>query len=269
VIHKKKRLIEQYSEAHTEAALSALVELGSQLEPYHNDIVVIGGLPTYILTKGFFDHCISEDIDLAVKTRMPRKAKLIRETVTSLGYKVVATPSNPWRFSKKMESPVDNKEYVVGLDFMCELGQDFDFSKYDYYNYYPEVQQGLCAMPLSRINLNLAFVFNFEEIEFVLSGNRNERTTFRVVDLVSSLVLKIGRSEPKDYYDIFALTHYKGGPLQAAESFKQSVSSKKISERYQELLKQSIQMISDRFKADLPIGAYFIEEFDKKQKKMS
>jgi len=252
-----------YSKARTKAALSALVELGQELEPYRDDIVLIGGLATYLLTKGFFDHCGSNDIDFAVKTPTRPKDKTIREIITSLGYEIVTTPprgkgltagpKNPWRFSK-----TDDKGYSIILNFVGEWPGILPASET-----YLSVQDGLNAEPFRDIDI--AFIFNHEK-DIGLSNNRTERTTFRVVDLAGLLALKITEGRIKDYYNIFALTHCNGGPLQAAESFKQQVSGKRVPKQHLERLKTTTRLISCEFKSEWSDGARSVEEFDKKQK---
>lgn len=108
--------------------------------------------------------------------------------------------------------------------------------------------------------LNLAFDFNFEqEIKGILPGNGEDKTKIRVVDLVGSLALKgraLGRGNPKDAYDIFALTHYNGGPLPAAEYFNQTVAGKLLATERRELLKTSVSRITDKFEHDGKSGPY-------------
>jgi hypothetical protein len=108
--------------------------------------------------------------------------------------------------------------------------------------------------------LNLAFDFNFEQkIEGILPGNGEDKTKIRVADLVGSLALKgraLGRRNPKDAYDIFALTHYNGGALAAAEYFSQAVADKKLATKRRELLEDSVSRITDKFEHEDKSGPY-------------
>jgi predicted nucleotidyltransferase component of viral defense system len=261
---EKKRSVDQYQEGQTQAALTALNELEPELQDYHDDIVLIGGLATYILTKGFFKHCGSEDVDFAVKTKIPSKgAKTISEIIARLGYEIT-DKQFPFRWSR---IAVDNEEYTVNIDFMSGLSVSFDFNKQDYRTYFPAVQEGLRTMPI-RSNLNFAFDFNFKKGSgHSKSKSPPKSSCLRSIDLVGSIVLKAARGEAKDYYDIFTLTYCSGGPQQAAETFNQLISHKEVSAENRELLERTVQSLSRRFKNGWSSGASYVHEFDKKQKK--
>lgn len=280
---------DDYSQAQTEAVVAALVEVGQALQPYRDYIVLRGGLAVYLLTKGYYDFCGAHDIDFAVKKRIPNKGKTIYEIVTSLGYDNtlipgiqrdaikknmekagVPIPSNfvLGALSKPVISPIDNKEYTVSLDFQCDSDvkdEDLDHGSLNERALFLELvhalqsQEGCTILP--RYGLDLAFVFN-SELEIVSNSN-NQKTTLKVVDLVGSIVGK-SCTICKTYYDVFALTHYNGGPLQAAESFMHLVESKKISKKHQRMLKEFIQELSYNFKEG--IGAWAVKEFDRNQK---
>jgi len=57
-----------YAREMTEVSKSALLELGLSLKRYHDDIVLTGGWAPYFISKGYFEHCGSIDIDLAIVT---------------------------------------------------------------------------------------------------------------------------------------------------------------------------------------------------------
>jgi len=292
-----KQTHKHYSKAKTKAALSALVELGHALEPYHDDIVLIGGLPTYLLTKGFFDHCGSNDIDLVVKSSIPRRGeKTIREILTSLNYnpsfvkahvvprksgEVFGGPKDPHTFLK-----TDDKAYPVEVNFICDKS-DNDEPR-SYVNHFargwmdvPEigvpVQEGLNARPFPLTGI--AFIFNSGERATVQNRTlpRIHSTSFalpplprnpllRVIGLPGLLVLKsLRRVQPKDCYDIFALTHCNGGPRQAAELFNRSFPEN-VPERYLELFNIASQVISREFETGSSNGTHLVETFDGKQK---
>ena len=259
---EKKRSVELYQEGQTQAALAALDELVPELQDYHDDIVLIGGLATYLLTKGFFKHCGSEDVDFVVKTKIPRKgAETISEITSRLGYEI-KDKLYPFRWSKQII--VGNEERSVNLDFISELDKGFDFNKHDYSTYFPLVQGSLYTMPL-RTNLNIAFDFNFKKESWENnSKNHTKSSCFRVIDLVGSIALKAERGEAKDCYDIFALTYCGGGAQKAADTFNQLVSHKEVSKVNLELLKRTIQDLSRKFKDE---WSSYVQEFDKKQRK--
>jgi hypothetical protein len=92
-----------------------------------------------------------------------------------------------------------------------------------------------------------------------------------VVDLVGSLALKgralLERDNPKDSYDIFALTHYNGGPAQASEYFKKTVSGKKLSPEKEKLLDGSLSNIAYGFKDESHVGPFRVESFSENRYK--
>lgn len=242
-----------YPKEVTEASKSALLELGLELKRYHNDIVLAGGWAPYFITKDFFPHCGSIDIDLALKAKIMPKYDTIRQSVIQLGYR----PENQFRFSRIVKSPVDGKDYEIHLDFLC----DKEGSKYVHFR---PVQDDLTAFMFE--GLNIAFDFNFEhEIETVLPNNGEAKTKFIIVDLVGSLALKgqalDGRAKQKDSYDIFALTHYNNGAAQAAEYFNEAVSNRELNPESERLLKHSLSVIREKFRTENKVGAFHVESF--------
>lgn len=243
-----------YAREVTEASKSALLELGLALKRYHDNIVLAGGWAPYFITEGFFPHCGSIDSDLVLETRIMPKYETIRKSIIGLGY----VAENPFRFSRIVKSPMDGKEYEIHLDFLCDRE---DGSKYLNLK---RVQDDLQAFMFA--GLNVAFDFNFEQgIETTLPNNGAAKTTFKVVDLVGSLALKgqalDGRSKPKDAYDIFALTHYGGGPTQAAGYFNGSVLGKAPSPQTEKLLEHSISIIREKFRDAGQMGPFQVETF--------
>ncbi|MFH0817220.1 MAG: hypothetical protein V1909_01150, partial [Candidatus Micrarchaeota archaeon] len=216
-----------------------------------------GGWAPYFIVKGYFPHCGSIDIDLALKTTVMPKYDTIRKSVEGLGY----AAENPFRFSRTVKSPIDGKEYEIHLDFLCEKeGMKYvDLRK---------VQADLHAFVFD--GLSVAFDFNFEqEIEALLPGDGEARTKLKVVDLAGSVILKgqalDGRAKPKDAYDIFALTHYLGGPKQAAGYFKMACSKAKITPANKRLLEHSLAVIRDKFKNPKQMGPYQVASFTEGQ----
>jgi hypothetical protein len=237
----------------TEASKSALLELGISLTRYRDDLVLTGGWAPYFISRGHFEHCGSIDIDLALRTRIMPRYDTIRKTVENLGF----AAQNSFRFLKKARSPVDGKDYDIHLDFLYEKdGLRLAGLR--------NVQEGLDAFAFDGIGL--AFDFNFEQnIEAVLPGDGADETTFKVVSLPGSLALKGlalgGRAKPKDSYDIFALTHYNGGPMQAAGHFNDIVAGAKISSRSPDFLRRSIRYIRFGFKDASRRGPFHVETF--------
>ncbi len=250
-----------YAREVTEASKSALLELGLSLKRYRDDVVLAGGWAPFFIANKFFEHCGSIDVDLILKTNVMPKYESIRKSIAGLGY----VEENPFRFSRVVKSPVDGKDYEIHLDFLC----DKEGSKYVNLR---RVQDDLHAFVFD--GLSLAFDFNFEqEIETVLPGNGEAKTKLKVVDLVGSLALKgqalDGRLNPKDSYDVFALTHYGGGPGKAADYFNETVSSKKLAAANKKFLTHSISVVREKFRNASQLGPFQVETFSENKFKRS
>lgn len=75
-----------YDRNLTEASKGALVELCMALNQYRDEFVLAGGWAPFFLTKGYFDHCGSVDVDLVLRPRTMTRYSSIREVVSGLGY---------------------------------------------------------------------------------------------------------------------------------------------------------------------------------------
>lgn len=62
---RKRR--KMYDRDTTEASKGALVEIGVALGRYRHDLVLAGGWAPYFLSRDYFDHCGSIDIDLVLR----------------------------------------------------------------------------------------------------------------------------------------------------------------------------------------------------------
>ena len=248
-----------YAKEVTEASKSALLELGLSLKRHHEDMVLAGGWAPYFISREYFPHCGSIDIDLVLKTKILPKYESIRKTIVNLGY----VQERQFRFSRIVRSPVDGKDYEIHLDFLCEKegAKYIDLRK---------IQEDLHACVFD--GLNLAFEFNFEqEVETVLPGNGEDKTKFLVANLLSSLALKgqalNGRAKQKDAYDIFALTHYKGGPKEASENFNKLLKDKNLSVENTKMLKHSLSVIREKFLTENKSGPFAVENFSENRYK--
>jgi len=81
--------------------------------------------------------------------------------------------------------------------------------------------------------MGCAFTFNSKRT--IPNADATATTCLNVADLVSSILMKSrfliqSKSDPnresKDFYDVYALTNYNGGPEQAATCFNQIISEK-------------------------------------------
>jgi Domain of unknown function (DUF1814). len=240
-----------YSREITETSKSALLEIGLSLQMYKDDMVLAGGWPPYFITENYFEHCGSIDIDLVIRTSIMPKYESIRKIITNLGY----VEENHFRFVRKVKSPTDGNYYPIHIDFLCDkcdLGYHF------------KVQPDLEAFMFE--GADIAFDYNFKkEIETILPENGIDKTVFRVLDLPGSIILKgqalQGRKNLKDAYDIFALTHYLGGPEQAAQYFNLKFAEKEVSRGKRDLARNSLMVIQQKFRDGMSAGSFGVETF--------
>ena len=90
-----------YDRDATETSKGALVELCRALRQYKNDMVLAGGWAPYFLTRGYFDHCGSIDIDFVLRPSIVERYENIKQILERLGY--VATGSI-FRFERHVVS---------------------------------------------------------------------------------------------------------------------------------------------------------------------
>ncbi len=242
-----------YGTNETEASKSALLELGIVLKRYHEDMVLVGGWAPYFITNKFFGHCGSIDIDFVLKTKIMEKYESIRKSILELGYR----QEKEFRFLKEVISPVDNQEYAIHIDFLCEK----EGLKYAHIR---DVQDDLSAFAFD--GCDLAFDFNFtEDIETVLPGNGKAKASVKVADLVTSLILKgqaiNGRYKPKDFYDVYSLTYFDKTPENAAAYFNKRIEGKSFDAGKSKLISHSISVLKEKFEKEDSIGPYQVELF--------
>lgn len=244
-----------YDRNLTEASRSALVELCSALNTYRGDFVLAGGWAPYFLTKDYFNHCGSKDIDLVLRPSIMVKYESIRKTVERLGYQ--ETP-NPFRFEKKVVSPLDKKEYRIGVDFLTEpkaARKVFPLIK---------VQEDLTACLIE--GSSLVFKFYYEaEIEGTLSDNGRIVTAINIADIVGALTMKglaLPRLIDKDSYDIYAISGFYGGnPDKASENYVNLVKKAKLTAKERGIIQFSMSRISQAFRSIDSYGIFAVSRF--------
>jgi len=208
-----------YDRKLTEASKGALVELCMTLHQYKHEFVLAGGWAPFFLTRRYFDHCGSVDIDLVLKPRVMRRYMSIKETVQNLGYQET---SNPFRFKRRI--PMDaTQEFETELDFLTEPEAAIEL------DFLVNVQDDLRACLIRGVNV--VFDFNYEErVEATLHTRGEASTTIDVADIVGSLATKglaLPRLKDKDSYDIYAVAGFHAGsPIQAAGVFNRLIQSR-------------------------------------------
>lgn len=244
-----------YDRNLTEASKSALVEVCSALNTYRNEFVLAGGWAPYFLTKEYFDHCGSKDIDLVLKPSVMVKYESIRKTVERLGYQET---SNPFRFEKNVVSPLDKKEYRIGIDFLTE----------------PRAAKKV--LPLIKVQENLTaclikgssivFKFRFEiEMEGTLPKGGKIGVTINIADIVGALTMKglaLPRLIDKDSYDIYAISGFYGGnPTKASETYLNRLKEEKLTTRERNVIQLSMSRINQAFRSIDSYGVFAVSRF--------
>lgn len=242
-----------YDRPITEASKSALLELSLALRRYRNEMTLAGGWAPYFITKNFFNHCGSVDIDFVLKTEIMEKYETIKKTVLDLGY----TQENEFRFIRTVSSPIDKKSYPIHVDFLC----DSEGLKYTNVR---RVQKDLSAFVFS--GLNIAFDFNYEdEIATVVPSGGEDRVKIKIANFVSSMALKGhavgGRLNDKDCYDVYALTFHSGNAENAAAYFNSQVKNRNLSKEKLEFMQLSLDYIRDAFQSERSRSAYQVAYF--------
>jgi len=236
-----------YDRNQTEASKSALIELCSTLLTYTNDFVLAGGWAPYFLTKGHFDHCGSKDIDLVLKPSVMVRYESIRKAVERLGYRQT---SNSFRFEKDVVSPLDNKEYRTGVDFLTEPTAAMKAMPFI------KVQEDLTACLVE--GSSIVFKFQYENvIEGTLPRGGKAIVTTNVSDIVGALTMKglaLPRLVDKDSYDIYAISGFYGGdPAKASEAYLDRVKKASLSTEEMGVIQLSVSRMNRAFGT---IGAY-------------
>ncbi|MGB9778589.1 MAG: hypothetical protein ACPLW8_04210 [Candidatus Bathyarchaeales archaeon] len=244
-----------YDRNLTEASKSTLAELCSALTIYKNDFVLAGGWAPYFLTRNYFDHCGSKDIDLVLKPAIMTRYESIRQIIIELGYK--ETP-NPFRFEKKVTSPLDKKEYTINLDFLTEpeaAEQIIPFIK---------VQEDLTACLIE--GSNVVFKFKCEnEIEATLPNNGKILVSVYTANIVGALTMKglaLPRLNDKDSYDIYAITgYYKGNPIEASKAYIEYIRKANLTTEERATIRLSLNRINQAFKTVDSYGVHSVSRF--------
>jgi len=244
-----------YDRNQTEASKSALVELCSALNTYRNDFVLAGGWAPYFLTKEYFDHCGSKDMDLVLKPSVMVKYESIRKIVERLGYQET---SNPFRFEKNVVSPLDKKEYRIGIDFLTE----------------PEAMKKV--LPLIKVQEDLAaclidgssIVFKFRyqnEIDGTLPNGGKAKVTINVANIVGALTMKalaLPRLVDKDSYDVYAISGFCGGnPANASEIYLNQMKKTRLPSKEKQIIQSSLSRIGQAFRTIDSYGVFAVSRF--------
>jgi len=244
-----------YDKNLTEASKSALAELCSTLTTYKKDFVLAGGWAPYFLTKNYFDHCGSKDIDLVLKPTIMTRYESIRNIIKSLGYEET---HDFFRFKKNIISPLDKKEYSINVDFLTEpeaVKSIIPFIK---------VQDDLtaCLIEGSRIIFKIQYE---NEMEATLPNNSKISVTVNIANIVGALTMKglaLPRLNDKDSYDIYAIAgHHNGDPIKASKVYIDHIRKTNLTTKEKDTVGLSLNRINQAFRTLDSYGVHSASRF--------
>lgn len=241
-----------YDTNKTGISLGVLIEVNEALRQYHDSHVLAGGWAPHFITKGYFDHCGSLDIDLVVKPQIFKKYETIRQSIVATGFE---STNSPFRFKRNVM-----EDFSIELDFLSEPEALEDIPKK-----FIRVQEGLdaCIIPGSSI----VFKFNFrsEATGKLLDGSELS-TKIMVADIVSMVGMKahaLGRplKLDKDCYDLYAICGFcRGSPSDSAKEFTRKVESR-ADKRERDLLREALERTREYFRSENSRGPLAVSRF--------
>jgi len=207
----------------------------------------------YFVTKGYFDHCGSMDIDLVLKPKILRRYKSIRESITSLGFRPT---SNPFKFEQEAAEDVS-----VELDFLSEPEALKTIPEE-----YIRVQDDLSAVIIP--GSSIVFKFNVDvEATGRLTNGSELSTKVKVGDIVSILCMKghaLGRplKLEKDCYDLYAICGFTAGsPSASAREFTARLRRRRTTAREKVFVQQALERIRAYFQSESGRGPTAVSRF--------
>ena len=232
--------------------MGALVELCRALRGYRGDIVLAGGWAPYFLTKGYFDHCGSIDIDLVLRPKIVERYERIKQIIERLGYKPT---ENVFRFERSVTSPSTRRLYKVEVDFITEPEGADRLPE----EWLATVQRDLKACIIE--GSSIVFKHNHDiRFKATMPGNGEATATIYSADIVASLTMKglaLYRMKDKDSYDIYAVTGFhKGGPKEASKAFAERTKGEPG-----DVTLSSLEEIESAFASDTAQGPAAVARF--------
>ncbi|MDI6891776.1 MAG: hypothetical protein QMD08_02100 [Actinomycetota bacterium] len=253
------RLSSNYEFGVTEASKSVLVELMTILKSYAEALVLIGGWAPYFLLEKHkspssdFKHVGSIDIDLVIDPQIIDEERYATITQMLLDRGYTPSPQILYQFERKIVSPLDRKEYVVGVDFLTPKPEKGRGRRHRH----RLVQPDLCARTLE--GAEIALKHNWDcSLSGILPEDGETTVTFKVTNIVSSLALKgvaLGeRYAEKDAYDIYTLlSYYKDGSKDVAGELKPYLDNK--------ILQKGLVSIESKFRGLEAEGPSWVASF--------
>ncbi len=195
-----------YSKEMVQAAYCVLGEIVNILEPYADDMRIVGGWVPLLLFPGN-DHIGSIDVDVLFNQNEIRKAQSyenIKRILIRNGYRKHTTKY----FTYVKTIIVNGDSYDVDVDLLSGKygGDEGGVSKH---------VDGIKALPATGGNFAFEFPPQKVKINYTRVDGAQDIGHVRVISIVPYIVMKasaLGRGKPKDAYDIYyCINHFEGG----------------------------------------------------------
>ena len=223
-----------YSQGQKEAAYSVLGEIVNLLEPFADDMRIIGGwVPTLLYPDR--EHIGSIDVDVLldqVKIQKKQGYETIRELLLRNGYQ--RSKEHFFTYTKRVT--IDGIAYDVGVDFLSGKygGEDGNVSKH---------VDGLKTLPATGGNYAFDFPPIRRKIDYRRPDGAMDVSRINIVSVVPYIVMKtsaMNRGKAKDAYDIYCcIDGFPGGIRQLVREF--------LPHRDAALVKQMRERLSEKF----------------------
>ena len=237
-----------YSQGQKQAAYSVLGEVVNLLEPFADDMRIIGGwVPTLLYPDRM--HIGSIDVDVLldqVKIQKKQGYETINELLRRNGYQ----RSKVHFFTYTRRVMIDGIAYVVDVDFLSGKygGEDGNVSKH---------VDGLKTLPATGGNYAFDFPPIRRKIDYRRPDGAMDVSSINIISIVPYIVMKtsaMNRGKAKDAYDIYCcIDGIPGGIRQLTREF--------LPYRDAELVKQMCERLADKFASPEHAGPLDIVSF--------
>lgn len=237
-----------YSQGQKDAAYSVLGEIVNLLEPFADDMRIIGGwVPTLLYPDR--EHIGSIDVDVLLnqeKVQKKRGYETIKELLTRNGYR--RSPAHYFTYTKRVT--IDGVAYDVDVDFLSGMygGEDGSVSKH---------VDGIKTLPATGGNYAFDFPPISRKIDYRRPDGALDVSHINIVSVVPYIVMKtaaMNRGKPKDAYDIYCcINGFPGGIRQLTQEF--------LPHRDSGLVKQMCERLAEKFASPDHAGPTDIASF--------
>ena len=237
-----------YSEGMVDAAYRVLGEIVNILEPYADDMRIVGGwVPSLLFPNN--DHVGSIDVDVLFNQNDIGKAESyenIKRILTRNGYN--KHPKKYFTFVKTVM--IGDVPYDVDVDLLSGKygGDGGAVSKH---------VDGIKALPATGGNFAFEFPPENVKIDYTRPDGALDIGHVRVISIVPYIVMKaaaLGRGKPKDAYDIYyCINHYEGGVRMLLQEM--------LPYKDKGLIKETCEKLSEKFASPYHAGPTDIVNF--------